>query len=83
MKDSVLVRSRRGSHCCELPATAFAAEAQGRSTVRRNGLAVSDLRRTARTGLSKLGVAPHIAERCLDHVSGRSTVERIYDGQSV
>ncbi len=28
---------------------------------------VHDLRRTARTGLGRLGVAPHIAERCLGH----------------
>ncbi len=29
-----------------------------------------DLRRTARTGLGRLGVAPHIAERCLNHSIG-------------
>ncbi len=26
-----------------------------------------DLRRTARTHLARLGVAPHVAERCLNH----------------
>jgi integrase len=36
-----------------------------------------DLRRTMRTGLGKLGVAPHIAERVLNHVKGG--VEAIYD----
>jgi len=30
-----------------------------------------DLRRTMRTGLGELGVAPHIAERCLNHSLGR------------
>lgn len=29
-----------------------------------------DLRRTARTGLGRLGIAPHIAERCLNHKIG-------------
>jgi integrase len=36
-----------------------------------------DLRRTMRTGLGKLGVAPHIAELCINHVKGG--VEAIYD----
>lgn len=36
-----------------------------------------DLRRTARTWLGKLGVAPHIAERCLNHRPGK--VEATYD----
>lgn len=36
-----------------------------------------DLRRTARTWLGKLGVAPHIAERCLNHSVGR--IETTYD----
>jgi integrase len=36
-----------------------------------------DLRRTVRTGMSKIGVAPHIAERVLNHV--KSGVEAIYD----
>jgi integrase len=32
-----------------------------------------DLRRTCRTGLSALKIAPHIAERCLNHSLGRIT----------
>ncbi len=38
-----------------------------------------DLRRTARTGLSKLGVSRDIAEACLNHISGRSGLVRVYD----
>ncbi len=36
-----------------------------------------DLRRTMRTGLGKVGVQPHIAELCINHVKGG--VEAIYD----
>jgi integrase len=36
-----------------------------------------DLRRTMRTGLGKIGVAPHVAELVINHV--RSGVEAIYD----
>jgi integrase len=36
-----------------------------------------DLRRSMRTGLGKLGVAPHISELCIGHVKGG--VEAIYD----
>jgi integrase len=36
-----------------------------------------DLRRTMRTGMGKLGIAPHIAERVLNHI--KSGVEAIYD----
>jgi integrase len=36
-----------------------------------------DLRRTMRTGLGKLGVAPHVAELAINHVKGG--VEAIYD----
>jgi integrase len=36
-----------------------------------------DLRRTFRTGLGRLGVAPHVAERVVNHVKGG--VEAIYD----
>jgi integrase len=36
-----------------------------------------DLRRSMRTGLGKLGVAPHVAELCVNHVKGG--VEGIYD----
>lgn len=49
----------------------------------KHGLApftIHDLRRTARTHLSALGVDPHIAERCLNHkIKG---VEGIYDRHS-
>ena len=38
-----------------------------------------DLRRTFRTNLGRLGVAPHIAERMVNHVNSRSDVEKIYD----
>jgi integrase len=38
---------------------------------------IHDLRRTARTGLGKIGVAPHIAELVINHVRGG--VEAIYD----
>ncbi len=38
-----------------------------------------DLRRTFRTNLSKLGVAPHIAERLVNHISARSEMELVYD----
>ena len=38
---------------------------------------VHDLRRTMRTGLSKLGVAPHIAELAINHV--RKGIEATYD----
>jgi integrase len=36
-----------------------------------------DLRRTTRTGLGKIGVAPHVAELVINHVKGG--VEAIYD----
>ena len=38
-----------------------------------------DIRRTFRTNLGRLGVAPHIAERVVNHVSARSDMERTYD----
>lgn len=38
-----------------------------------------DLRRTTRTMMSRIGVPPHIAERCLGHLQ-RDPLERIYDG---
>ncbi len=31
---------------------------------------VHDLRRTAATGMAELGIAPHIVEACLNHISG-------------
>jgi integrase len=38
-----------------------------------------DLRRTVRTGMSKLGVQPHVAELVLNHVAHRSGVVGVYD----
>jgi integrase len=37
-----------------------------------------DLRRTARSGMARLGILPHVAERVLNHAVG-SQIERIYD----
>jgi integrase len=49
-------------------------EAEGKPLARWT---LHDLRRTMRTGLGKLGVAPHVAELCINHV--KSGVEAIYD----
>jgi len=38
-----------------------------------------DLRRTTRTMMARLGIAPHIAERCLGHLDP-NMLARIYDG---
>jgi integrase len=38
-----------------------------------------DARRTARTGLTRLGVARDHAEAAINHVSGRSALQRTYD----
>jgi integrase len=38
-----------------------------------------DLRRTARSAMGRLGVAAIAAEAALNHVSGRSQLERVYD----
>lgn len=38
-----------------------------------------DLRRTFRTMLSRLGIPPHIAERCINHKE-LGTMQRVYDG---
>lgn len=40
-----------------------------------------DLRKTFRTMLSRLGVAPHIAELCLNHQEPQ-TLRRVYDGHN-
>ena len=39
----------------------------------------ADLRRTFRTMLSRIGVAPHVAELCLGHIE-KETMRRVYDG---
>jgi len=41
---------------------------------------VHDIRRTVRTGLGKLGVAPHVAEACLNHLPAK--LIRTYDRNS-
>jgi integrase len=38
-----------------------------------------DLRRTARTGMTRLGIPRDHAEAAINHLSGRSTLERTYD----
>ena len=38
-----------------------------------------DLRRTARTGMTQLGISRDHAEAALNHISGRSALERTYD----
>lgn len=38
-----------------------------------------DLRKTFRTMLSRIGVAPHIAELCIGHIE-KETMRRVYDG---
>jgi integrase len=38
-----------------------------------------DLRRTARTGFTRLGVSRDHAEAALNHISGRTALERVYD----
>jgi len=38
-----------------------------------------DLRRTARTGMTRLGVPREHAEAAINHISGRSALERTYD----
>ncbi len=44
------------------------------------GWSLHDLRRTHRTILAKIGTAPHIGERLINHVNGvTSEVEEIYD----
>jgi integrase len=40
---------------------------------------IRDLRRTFRTGLSKLGVAPHVAERLMHHISAADPIAQVYD----
>ena len=43
------------------------------------GWTLHDLRRTFRSNLGKLGVAPHIAERLVNHISARTDMEKTYD----
>jgi integrase len=42
-----------------------------------------DLRRTAATGMAEIGIAPHIAEACLNHISGaKAGVAGVYNRAS-
>lgn len=43
------------------------------------GWTLHDIRRTFRSNLGRLGVAPHIAERLVNHISARTDMERTYD----
>jgi integrase len=43
------------------------------------GWKLHDLRRTFRTNLGRLKVAPHIAERLLNHVTAQTDMEEVYD----
>jgi len=43
------------------------------------GWRLHDLRRTARTGLTRLGVSRDHSEACLNHISARTTLDRTYD----
>lgn len=38
-----------------------------------------DLRRTTRTVMSRIGIVPHVAERCLNHLDS-NVLARVYDG---
>jgi integrase len=40
---------------------------------------IHDLRRSARTGMARLGISAEHAEAALNHVSGRSALVRVYD----
>lgn len=43
------------------------------------GWTLHDIRRTFRSNSGKLGVAPHIAERLVNHISARTDMEKTYD----
>ena len=63
-----------GFHTARSRSTAAIIEAEGKPLA---PWTLHDLRRTFRTGLGKLGVAPHVAELCINHQ--KSGVEAIYD----
>lgn len=59
-----------------------AALAKARASEGREPIApwrIHDLRRTARTGMTRLGVPRDHAEAAINHISGRSNLERTYD----
>src|SRR4029077_2496125 len=61
---------------CKLAMDGRITAAEGRSLPRWT---LHDLRRTVRTGMSKLGVKPHVAELVLNHIAHRSGVVGVYD----
>ena len=61
---------------CTMALHARIATAEGRALPHWT---LHDLRRTVRTGMSKLGVRPHIAELVLNHIAHRSGVVGVYD----
>ncbi|MGA2056905.1 MAG: site-specific integrase [Bradyrhizobium sp.] len=61
---------------CKLAMDGRITTAEGRALPRWT---LHDLRRTVRTGMSKLGVKPHVAELVLNHIAHRSGVVGIYD----
>lgn len=61
---------------CTMALHARIATAEGRALPHWT---LHDLRRTVRTGMSKLGVKPHIAELVLNHIAHRSGVVGVYD----
>jgi integrase len=61
---------------CTLALHGRIAAAEGRALPRWT---LHDLRRTVRTGMSRLGVKPHVAELVLNHIAHRSGVVGIYD----
>jgi integrase len=52
---------------------------QLREAVGFSDFSLHTLRHTYRSNLAKLGVAPHIAERLVNHISAQSEMSRIYD----
>ncbi|WP_249780442.1 integrase arm-type DNA-binding domain-containing protein [Bradyrhizobium sp. dw_411] len=61
---------------CKLAIDGRIAAAEGRALPHWT---LHDLRRTVRTGMSKIGVQPHVAELVLNHVAHRSGVVGVYD----
>jgi integrase len=60
-------------------AAARAKDAAGGPVVTMPAWRWHDLRRTARTGMTRLGIPRDHAEAAINHVSGRSKLERTYD----
>jgi hypothetical protein len=51
-----------------------------RALMRPHPRLLASLRRTCATGMAEIGVAPHIVEACLNHVSGaRAGVAGVYN----